>query len=354
MSVRLIGRSKSSFVINHDENVKRRSEERNGKGDLVKLKNKSINMAGLNSDNKDSILTRKYLARKKAMKMISDAWAGDTKIDMDVDNLRSRVQEKSADITMCNERIKECNERKAELREYYGIENGDITQDDLELLSRKKSALSGEDVSFTQEEEKRLAELESPEFAKYQEQAAGYDLSISKYQKDADDAWRSVEIYNSEIRGIRLERLKFHEMTDAQQKAEKINADASKDAIGMLIGESQEHIQETLEEKREEAKEKAEEKEEKEEKLEEQREEKEEFQRQLEIKSEEKSHEAEKTRIEQEKNAREQKDIIEGAEENSGDSGSLSSQVKAEIKDMLQKMKLLEEDLKGAEVDDTV
>lgn len=353
MALRLIGRDKDSFVINANENVQRRSEARNSKYESIKLHNKSLNMSGINGD-KDSVLSRKMLARKRAMKMVRDAWAGDQKIDMDIDELRVKGAEKKTEIYEYNDHIRACKDRKEELREYYGIENGEFTEEDMELLERKRSAQPGEDVSFTEAEQKRLAELESPEFARYQEQVQGLDLAMEQYGMKAERAWQDVSIYNSEVRGIKLERLKFHDMLDAQKKAAKINEAASKDAIGMLTGEATDHIKETLEEKREEAKEKAEEKEEQEEKLEEKREEKEELQAQLEIKREERSSEAERTRLEQEKSAREQEEIIEGAKENLGDPGANASQLKSEIKEMLQKMKLLEEDLKGAEIDDTV
>lgn len=352
MAVRLLGRDENSFVINPNENAKKRSEARKNQNDNIKLKNKSINMGGLNGK-MDGILMRKQFAKKKAMKMISDAWAGDKKIDLDIDEIRGKNRELEADISNYNDHIKEYKERKEEIREYYGIENGDVTQADLDLLKKKKAAADNPEISFTEEEEKRLTELESPEFARYQEQVSGLNAAIAKYEGDRESALRDVSIYNAEIRGIKLERLKFHGMLDAQKKADEVNEAASEDVLGMLAGEGKDHITETLEEKREEAKEKAEEKEEQEEKLEERREEREEFEAQLEIKHEENS-EAEKTRLEQQKDAREQEEIIEGATENFGDSGSFASQVKAQIKDMLHKMKLLEEDLKGAEVDDTV
>lgn len=352
MAIRLMGRDDKSFVLNPNENAKKRSEERNHKNDSIKLSNKTINMSGLNGK-KDSVLMRKQFARKRAMKMINDAWAGDKKIDYDIDEIRGKNQGLKADISDCNDHIKEYKDRKEEIREYYGIENGDVTQADLDLLKKKQAAADNPEISFTEEEEKRLAELESPQFARYQEQVSGLNAAIAKYEDDRESAWRDVSIYNAEIRGIKLERLKFHGMLDAQKKADEVNEAASEDVLGMLTGEGKDHITESLEEKREEAKEKAEEKEEQEEKLEERREEKEAFEAQLEIKHEENS-EAEKTRLEQQKDAREQEEIIAGATENFGDMGATSSQVKAQIKDMLHKMKLLEEDLKGAEVDDTV
>lgn len=348
MALRLIGRDENSFVISHNKNAEMRNEARNNKGKGVKLTNKSINMAGLKGDN-DALTMRKQLARKRAMKMISDAWAGDKKIAADIGEIKYKRNESSENISEYNDYLKGYDEKRAELKEYYGI--SDYTDEDIDLLNKKLMSEYNSKISFTQEEQDRLAELNEEAYLKYREQTAGIDKAEARYEMLKDDELRMVEAYNSEITGINLERLKFHGMVDAQKKADKINKDASEDAVNTLIGEAQEHIEETHEEKWEEAKEAAEKKEEQEEKIEEQRQEKEEFQEQLEIKREENS-EAEELRIEQEKNAREQGEIIEGATENFGDSRAISSQTKAAIKDMLNKMKVLEEDLKGAEIDD--
>ncbi|MDE6662358.1 MAG: hypothetical protein K2K46_03345 [Lachnospiraceae bacterium] len=348
MALRLIGRDEKSFVISHNKNAEMRNEARNNKGKGVKLTNKSINMSGLNGD-KDALTMRKQLARKKAMKIISDAWAGDKKIDLDISEIKYKRNESNENISEYNDYLKGYDEKRTELKEYYGI--SDYTDEDIKLLNKKLRSEYNSKISFTQEEQDRLAELNEEAYLKYKEQTAGIDMAAAHYEKLKDDESRMVEAYNSEITGINLERLKFHKMLDAQQEAEEINKEASEDAINTLIGEAQEHIEETHEEKWEEAKEAAEKKEEQEEKIEEQRQEKEEFQEQLEIKREE-SSEAEETRIEQAKKAREQGEIIEGATEYMGGDAGMSSDVKAAIKDMLNKMKVLEEDLKGAEIDD--
>ena len=155
------------------------------------------------------------------------------------------------------------------------------------------------------------------------------------------------------VTAIQLERLKFHEMASAQASAKKIEAGTSEDVINMLTGEAKDRISESLQEKREEAKERAEEKGKEEEKLEAQRTEKELMREQFELEQAE-SRETEAARIEQQKNARKQEDILMQTEKNSTGAVSTSSQTRIEIKEMLHKMNLLEEDLKGMEVDDAI
>lgn len=350
MGLRLLGRNNDSFVINQNESAKQRSEARNAEGNSIKLKNRSLNMSGMNGS-KDSVLMRKQLAKKRAMKMIRDAWSGDIKTDMDLDERRDHIKELSTEVSSYNDHIREYKEQKEQLREYYGIEYNEQTEADLELLKRKKLAANNPDMSFTEDEVKRLKELEGTALEKYQEQTEGLDDALKLYGVKREAAMMEASAESSVITSVKLERLKHHKMIDAQNSADKVNEAASRDVIGMLTGEAQDHIDETLEEQREEAKEKAEEKAEQDEKLEEKREEKEKFQEQLDIEREE-SHEAEERRIERERDAREQAEIIEDAAIDGQDTAALSAQMKADIKDMLHQLKLLDVDIKGVDIDE--
>ncbi len=62
----------------------------------------------------------------------------------------------------------------------------------------------------------------------------------------------------------------------------------------------------------------------------------------------------EEIKKEQRENAGEQADLIEDAQIYSTNQSTLPSKVQTEIKAMLQKMKLLEEDIKGAKIDDVL
>ena len=160
------------------------------------------------------------------------------------------------------------------------------------------------------------------------------------------------------ITAIHVEQAKFDEMLKAQKAAGEIEASAGENVFDMLVDEAKDHIDETFKEKREDAKEKAEKESKEEEKREVQRVEKEIQQKQLELERSEfepvENRETEAHRIEQEKNAREQEDILAEVEKSSTGTASTSSQTRIEIKQMLHKMNLLEEDLKGLEVDDSL
>ena len=140
-------------------------------------------------------------------------------------------------------------------------------------------------------------------------------------------------------------------MVDAQKQADEVMEAAGKEILGMMIDEAKEHVDEELEKPREEAKEKAEEKAEEEEKVAERNEKKEELEAQIDA-AHERSEEQEELRREAEERSREDADLLETMiDAGVGNVGNVSD-IQSEIKTMLHKMKLLEEDLKGSAVDD--
>lgn len=361
-------------IVNPNANTMGRKENGLNPKNGGQMRNGSINMNELNGK-MDSILSRRQRAQKKAMKVVGDAWNADRKFTSDLKERRNHVTELQGSLVENKEQLEACNADMEKIREIYGIEEGSQEQRDVELaalwnkyksfgnLSLKFSELDETldaketweeltGVSLNDEDWQRMVELKgeisSPTL--YQQRAMDIMERTDFFQKKFDDAQIDLMSEDSAIRTVKIERLKEHGMVDAQKEADEINAAASKEIIGMLVGEAQDHIDEAIEEKKEEAKEKAEEKEEREEKIEEQRTEKELQQEQLEIKQEE-SHIAQETKIEQRKKAREQAELIEDAEGSTLSTGMSTSDAQLAIKEMLQKMKLLEEDLKGAALD---
>ncbi len=145
------------------------------------------------------------------------------------------------------------------------------------------------------------------------------------YEKQIEEMRGEIDTENAVIRGTRLERLKKDPMVGAGKQAEKIMEAASKEIVGMLMDEAKDHIDEEMAEKTEEAEKKAEEEKEQEEKLEKLKEKKE-----------------------------EQEELTEAIADLAQDTVQLDdvkTDIQQEIKDMVTKMKLLEEDIKGAAVD---
>lgn len=160
------------------------------------------------------------------------------------------------------------------------------------------------------------AQEEIPEEEMTEEDKAAQQEALKEYQKQYDNIKNEMKAEIAAIKATKLERLKSSPMLEAQKEAEKIMEAASDEIIGMLVEEAKDHIDEEKEEREEKAEEIAEKREEEEERIE---------------KSKEKSEEAEM--------------MAEMIRQ------SVSNDTQREIEELLDKLKLIEEDIKGTTVD---
>lgn len=377
-------------VINISSAARERAAERAGRKTLQQNRRKHI-FAGDLKLQPDIIAQRKQRAQKKALKLIGDAWGGDRKIDQNIMDINDKIaqlnDEKKENLGI----IAEGEAQKEALRQQYGVSADSQEQKDLELLEKAADALRDPiNVQLTEEEWKRVYELESWSYseddlkllqkkAESEDPQSGVQLTgeemakveelekhkLTEYQERClriDGFQRTYEIrndqiddelrgYYSTIRAIKNERLKYHEMVNAQKKADAVMEAAGREIVGLLVDEAKEHVEEELEKPREEAREKAEEKAAEEEKLEERKEKQEELEERI-NEAHERSEEREALRRDAEERSREDADLLENMmDAGMGNVGNVSD-MQSEVKNMLHKMKLLEEDLKGSIVDD--
>ncbi|MCM1045608.1 MAG: hypothetical protein NC417_08870 [Candidatus Gastranaerophilales bacterium] len=254
-----------TIYMGQDERVLRRQAENASKEDKS---SKSISAVGLLNGRTDTILMRKQLAQKQAMKIVQDTFASEEKIDMDQDLRR--------------ENVKELKKQLNEIKENIAAQDfGDVPEEEL------------------------TAEMK-----------AQRDQAIEEYQRQASQLENQIEAQNMAIRDTKLERLKKSPMLKAEKEADAVLEAANDEILGMLIQEGKDHIDEEME-KKEEQQEKIEEK-----------------------------KEAEEAVIEK---RQEREDELEELTEAVQDSGT--DDVQKELEDMLEKLKLIEEDLKGVSVD---
>lgn len=341
-------------VINTNIQTQEKAAEK-GQQKAAKQQRKTMIFAGDLPLHKDSITLRRQQAQKKAMEFVQNAWNADRKTDQSIAEYESLAQEQKKEILLNRDKILECRDRKENLRQGYGVEADSQEQKDLELLERLHYPNNGQfaDVDFTEEERERLKELESEPLTEYQQRCLEIDDEERIFQIREGNAESALEAYNGAVRSIKQERLKHHEMTDAQNNAKKVMDEASKDIQGMIWDEAKDHVDETYEEQREEAKEKAEEKEEQEEKIELRKEQKELMEARVEEIRED-SNEAEEAQKKQERDAREEAELLNDMADAGLNVAGANDAVKAEIKDMLNKLKLVEADIKGIEVDEEI
>ena len=272
---------KNTTIFMGDDTI--RSRHAAEKDTKQKGNRKSIDARGMSAVT-DPIAAKKAQAQKKAMKIMGDAFAGESKIDDDMSARREKVKSLTQEIADRKKEIQELEDTKASLLEQGYDENSD--------------------------EIKQLSE------------------GISAYNKQAMDAENERTAENAVIRQTKIERLKSNPMGEARDQADAVMDAANDEIMGMLIDEGREHIDEKQEEEKKKADEAKEKKQEQEEKLEARKEEK---------KEQEKLTE----------------NIVEASRELNGGTDSVA-QAQQEIKDMMAKLKLVEDDVKGATVDQGV
>ena len=274
----------------------------------------------------DPIAQKKARAQKQAMKVVGDAFAADREVTRGLDESREKIRQLQQQNGEDRKAIRDIEANREEFRKANGIAADSQEQKDLELLAKEKEAgFYGSNVQLSAEECKELERIKKNGLTQYQEESLAMKEDERYYADRIGKAQQEIQTHNAIITGTKLEMLKHHGMIDAQKEAEQVMDQASKDIVSMLVAEGKEHVEEEFEEKVEQTKEEAEQRE----------------------KLQEKVDAAKERREEREEITEE---ILENAKgPKSGSSGIGAAQ--QEVKDMIQKMKLIEEDIKGAVVD---
>ena len=257
----------------------------------------------------DPIEQKKALAKKQAYKIVKDALANELKMDSTVQEVKDHADRLREDLEKAQNEIGRIEKEKEAWREECGVDADSQEQKDLELLEKREAYGRGDlSKALTKEEEKRLAEIDKQGYTEYQKRA----LALEKHKTPYEDI-----VNKAEIRGTRLARLKKDLIRKAQNEAEDALAAASEEVIGMLVDEAKEHMDEKSEELQEKAEERAEEKEQQQEKID--------------AAKEEKAQTETMVRLDSQK-----------------------ADYQQEIEEMMRKMNLMAEDIKGIKVDETI
>lgn len=239
----------------------------------------------------DSITIKKKQAQKQAVQVLMDTFHTEKKIDQSMDDLSAQMQElKEANVGYHKE-LDQIRGEKQELMERYGVTE-DMTE-------------------YPEEYQQQIQELEEKENL------------YSGYIKKND---ASIKGISRSLGDMSIESLKSNPMVEAEKQSEEILDAANKAIYGDLINEGKKHIEEKMEEAKEKAEKLAEKKEEEEERLE---------------KKEEREEKLEETQ---------NKETIETM----NSYNDPDSQIKKEIDEILDELKLIQEDLKGVKVDSNI
>lgn len=272
------------------------------------------------------------MAGKQAMKLISDAWAKDTKSQESIDRLRELKAQKTDELYDKKKSMADIESQKELLMKEYGVTEDSDEMKELELLKKyqnnRMGVLTGD---FTDEEIEKLKSLQGTTRSEFQARYLELNDAYNQYQNDYDDIEDDLRVLNANIELQKNELNASQGMGKAQDAADAILDAASKEAIGLMMQEAKENIDKTAEEEKEKA-EKA-------------KEEKEELQERI-----------DKTKERNE----EQKEIIEEATEaakidqsinaKSQDTSSVE-EAQRSINKILKENNLISDDIKGIEID---
>lgn len=289
-----------------DENTKK-----NGVGGTIFAGNRKVQQ--------NDIIDKQKQARQKALKIVGDAFDKEKKIDDALQARREHITELEKAVVNAQKEIANFDNEKQTLKEQYNIKEDSEEQKDLKLLEKRRD-LQKEGLgilSLSEEEMARLKEIDEIGMTEYQQRSLEIDSYKEPFQKEAEEANKLIKQETGIIAEISLARLKSHPIVDATKQADKVMEAASKEVIRMILENTKESVDGELEEKVKEAKEQAKEEEEKQEKIEKAEAEEEPYEKIL-------------------------------------DQAKVQNDIKSELENMVKKMKLAEEDMKGAMVDEVI
>lgn len=293
------------FTTNQNAAARHAAEKKSAKG------GRSTIFAGDMAVRPDSIMIKKQQAQKQAMKIVGDTFDAEKKVNQSLKDMEDQIEALKSQNLEYNREIRSIDGKRSEVMESYGITEDSGEHRDLELLRKERDLVPGAEEDLTEEEEERLAEIHKAGVTDYQRDMLELDDQEKDYRNRMEENNAGINGMTASLRDTKIERLKSDPMVESAKQSEEIMQAANKDMIGALYNEAKEHIEEKMQEEKEKAEKRAEKKEE-----------------------EEKRAEAKEEREQI------QEELLEKATEND-----------SEIDEILDKLKLIDEDLKGAAVD---
>lgn len=302
----------------------------------MKMKNGNTIFAGdlkLNdNETADLIAQKRGSAQKQAMKLIGDAWDKDNRRVRKISDLQKMKSDRVSELQTYESRLQDISVRKAEIQEEYGIDSDSQEQKDLELLEKFQDYKNGSlEEAFSKEEIARLEQLQDMPRTEYQDKVLAENAAAGVIKQQARQKEMEMMTISQSISTVKDEQLKSQDMLNAEDVSDEIKAAAEDEIMGILVQDGVNHIDEAKKEE-EEAEKKAE---------------------------EEKEKQQEKTDKKQEER-KEQEDILKGVAESDkmDQEAALQqqtttnvAQAQKNIQKMLQENNLVNEDLKGIEID---
>lgn len=215
---------------------------------------KPLNLSG-------NILNEKRAqARKEAMKLIRDAFEGDQKISDSFDEKKRHIEELIQSKGEADKIVKDIESERKTLRDEYGLSEDSQEEQELKLLEKEfKSGLLGSDISLSHEEKEALDEIKERGLTEYQSRS----MEMLDYEKNyiVKSYSNTLEIQdeNRSLGMMEREMLKNTSMIDVQKQAKKVEEELNEQVITNVVEEARDNIDFEIDKKKEKAEEKKEE-----------------------------------------------------------------------------------------------
>ena len=258
---------------------------------VLKGQNNVINGKTLNLGS-NLLDEKKAQAKKDAMKLIRNAFEGDQKISNEFNDKKRHVEELIKDKGEADKVINDIENERKMLRDEYGLTENSQEEKELKLLEKDfRSGLPGSDVSLSEEERKAVEEIKERGLTEYQSRSMEKLDYAKNYIVKSYANTLEIQDENRSLGMMEREMLKNTSMIDAKKEAKKLEEELNEQAVTIAMDEAKDNIDSDFEEKK------------------------------------------------------------EGAESMSRITKSVD-EAQQEVKEMMTKMKMLDEDIKGIEVDD--
>lgn len=327
--------------VRHSSNQAERVSQRQNK-------NQKNIFAGNINLTEDPIAQRRRQAQQQALKLVRNAWENDKSVKDEVQMRKENYAAYETALREAEAGLADNQEDEKVLQTLYGVADDSQEQKDLELLKKEQDYQNHVGESPTEEEKKRLSEIDRNALTEYQQRALSINKRSVEYKKTIESSKQVMQTESANIKRILLEKLKSDPMVKAQKAADTIRDAANDEILGMLVSEATDHMDEKLEEEKEKAEEKKEEQEKKDEQIE-QMELKRAVTEAMVQKTEEAVQRAKAKEREQETPEMDMTEMLDIEVSNAS-----SQDVQQGLSDIKSSMKLLAADLKGIRVDEEI
>lgn len=221
----------------------RKKEQHHKQSDTIQAS--TLNLAD------DPIQKRKKQAQAMAMSLLSNVFSSDQKIDDDLAERQERISTLTKENDEYNEMLKDIKDQRESLKEFYGVTDDSKEQQDLELLRKERNSMTNPTVRLSDQEKQQLETIHINGTTDYQKASLELDGAEKDLKSKLTENKKAIIEENAIIRGVRQERLKSHDMVDAQKQGDQIMTAANKEIIGMLYEEVKDNQDKKLEEQQE-------------------------------------------------------------------------------------------------------